>query len=68
MEVVKPRFKLGCKVKIECSGESGVVVGVAEYDFMDPQCLLRYRSADGAAVEMWWDEGALIHDKQDLVQ
>lgn len=59
MEIIKPSFKLGNKVEIQCSGEKGVVIGVAEYDFMDPQYLIRYRSADGSAVEKWWDQGAL---------
>lgn len=59
MNIVKPVFKIADNVVIQCSKERGVVIGVAEYDYMDPQYLIRYQSQTGCAVECWWDGGAL---------
>jgi hypothetical protein len=54
------KFQLGHEVTIEASGETGVVIGRAEYTTSQPSYLLRYRSADGRAVEAWWSESALV--------
>ncbi len=53
------KFELGCNVVIAVSGESGAVIGRAEYDTGNLQYLVRYKCADGRAVEQWWDEVAL---------
>lgn len=52
-------FAMGSRVRIVESGEVGTVVGIAEFDSADPQFLLRYRSADGRAVQAWWTQNAL---------
>lgn len=57
---MNPAFGLGEEVKITCSGEQGIVVGYAQYMAHEDQCLVRYKAADGRAVEQWWDVSALI--------
>jgi hypothetical protein len=54
-------FKFGIKqvVKIEESGERGTIQGRAEYAAAENNYLLRYKAADGRAVEAWWQESAL---------
>ena len=53
------KFELRALVSITVSGEQGEVIGRAEYTTMQPSYLVRYRSADGRAVEAWWSEDAL---------
>lgn len=53
------KFGLGAQVVIEASGESGEVIARAEYLNAEPGYLLRYKCADGRAVESWWTQGAL---------
>jgi hypothetical protein len=53
------RFPLGYEVRIVASGERGEVIGRAEYEACENQYLLRYKAADGRAVESWWSESAL---------
>jgi hypothetical protein len=45
---------IGAAVVIVCSGETGNVIGRAEYAELGPQLLVRYKAADGRAVEKWW--------------
>jgi len=52
-------FKLGDAVKITTSGESGVVIGRAEYTTCEPQMQVRYKTTDGRAIESWWTQSAL---------
>jgi len=52
-------IKLGSTVSITCSQEQGKVIGRAEYLNAEPSYLIRYRCADGRAVESWWTEQAL---------
>lgn len=54
------QFNLGDAVKILESGEQGRVVGRAEYEYAEPGYLVRYKAADGRAVEAWWTQGALV--------
>ncbi len=54
------RFELGAEVTIECSGEHGQIIGRAEYLIDEARYLIRYKCADGRAVENWWPEVALI--------
>lgn len=52
-------FKLGAHVTITASGETGTVQGRAHYVDANPSYYVRYKSADGRAVETWWNESAL---------
>ena len=53
------KYALGAHVAISESGEKGGVIGRANYSHATDSYLVRYRAADGRAVEGWWDEGAL---------
>lgn len=52
-------FELNQPVKIIASGELGHIVGRAEYSNSIDTYFVRYKSADGRAVEQWWSEDAL---------
>lgn len=54
------KFDLDAAVAIEVSGERGKIVARAEYVNGDPQYLVRYKAADGRAIESWWVQDALI--------
>lgn len=54
-----PSPKLGDTVRIICSGETGLVIGTAEFSTSQPQSYLRYMAADGRAQQCWWDNDAL---------
>lgn len=45
---------LGQKVELVISGECGQVIGRAQYLSSDDIYLVRYKAADGRAVEGWW--------------
>jgi len=45
------------------SGESGRVVGRTEYPHAENMYLIRYKTADGRAVEAWWTESALARSE-----
>jgi hypothetical protein len=53
------KFALGQSVAISASGESGQIVGRAEYEHAENSYYVRYKAADGRAVEAWWTESAL---------
>jgi hypothetical protein len=54
------KFELMQVVKIAQSGESGSIIGRAEYSATPLKTyLIRYKSGDGRAVESWWTEDAL---------
>lgn len=53
-------FGLGYQVRISVSGEVGEVIGMAGYIAAENVYLVRYKSADGRAVEAWWGESALV--------
>ncbi|WP_198343486.1 hypothetical protein [Burkholderia ubonensis] len=53
------KFEFGNSVTITASGETGKVIGRAEYTTSENTYLVRYCSADGRAVENWWGESAL---------
>lgn len=53
------KFKLGQQVRIAVSGETGEIVGRAEYTTTENSYYLRYKGADGRAVRDWWDESSL---------
>jgi len=52
-------FVLGDSVRISCSQEAGQIVGRAQYLNAENQYLIRYKKANGEAVERWWGESAL---------
>jgi len=52
-------FELGDGVAITVSGETGIVIARAEYKESQPGYLVRYKAADGRAVESWWNQDAL---------
>jgi len=53
------KYKLAAGVTIVVSGEEGEVIGRADYTDDEDRYLIRYKSADGRAVEGWWAESAL---------
>lgn len=53
-------FSLNQEVKIKCSGETGEVTQRLERENKSQAYYVRYRAADGRAVEEWWDSTALI--------
>jgi len=53
------KFDLSSEVKIQVSGEVGTVIGRAEYSGCENNYQVRYKCADGRAVESWWAESAL---------
>ncbi len=54
------KFELKQFVKIEASGETGEVVGRADYSHAENSYYIRYKAGDGRAVESWWTEQALV--------
>jgi hypothetical protein len=53
------KFELKQTVTISASGEAGEVIARAEYTVAEASYLVRYKSAEGRAVEAWWTESAL---------
>jgi hypothetical protein len=58
--VSKFEFDLEQFVSITTSGEVGYIVGRAQYSQGENSYLLRYKAADGRAVEAWWGESTLV--------
>lgn len=52
-------FELKQTVEIKASGETGEVIARAQYSTSEDCYLLRYKCADGRAVESWWTQSAL---------
>ncbi len=52
-------FDLGASVTIVASSERGEVVGRAQYAASEDSYFVRYKAADGRAVEAWWAASAL---------
>ena len=52
-------FDLNDSVSIRASGELGLVIGRAQYTNSADSYMVRYKCADGRAVEQWWSEDAL---------
>jgi hypothetical protein len=53
------KFENGSMVKVSVSGESGKVIGRAEYLTDERRYQVRYKNAMGRATEEWWTESAL---------
>lgn len=60
------KFSLGQQARITVSGETGEVTGRSEYTTLENTYYLRYKSADGRAVQAWWDESSLSTTGFDL--
>lgn len=58
----KWKFDMGAALAVDASGETGLVIGRAEFDNAENSYLLRYKAGDGRAVESWWGESALRLD------
>lgn len=54
------KFKLAERVAIAASGETGEVIGRADYLHAEASYLVRYKAGDGRGVEAWWTEQALV--------
>ncbi|QOR55203.1 MAG: hypothetical protein SHS37scaffold296_20 [Burkholderiales phage 68_11] len=52
-------FALSQRLRINESGEECVVIGRAEYTTAINNYFVRYKAANGLAVEAWWTEDAL---------
>ena len=52
-------FDLGQSLMIAVSGETGTVIGRCEYLQGQPNYLLRYKTGDGRATEVFWGQDAL---------
>jgi len=52
-------LEIGTIVKIKVSGESGEIIGRAQYRSGVDQYLIRYKCGDGRAVESWWQIDAI---------
>jgi len=53
------KFQIGDTVVVEASGEAGKVIGQAHYELCEDSFYIRYKAAEGRAVERWWHESAL---------
>ena len=53
------KFRKNQRVRIVESGEEGTVIGRAEYIHCTDSYLVRYKAADGRAVEQWWSVESL---------
>lgn len=53
------KFELKRVVKLKESGETGTIVGRAEYTNAESGYLIRYRGGDGRQTEQWWSEDSL---------
>ncbi|MEM7211877.1 MAG: hypothetical protein AAF479_08295 [Pseudomonadota bacterium] len=56
------KFELDDDVVIDCSGETGTIIGRAEYAASDNDYLIRYAAGDGRAVQQWWTETSISKD------
>lgn len=51
-------------VMISVSGEVGEIIGRAEREYDLHEYLVRYKDANGCAVERWWNENAIEETNQ----
>ena len=57
--LVSEQHSLGQKVALIDSGETGTIIGLANYQYLEPQALIRYKCADGRLIESWWGISAI---------
>lgn len=54
------KYNLGDQIELVESNESGTIIAVAFYQYIEEvQYFVRYKSADGRLVEVWWGESAI---------
>lgn len=53
------KFPLRRVVVIDESEERGTIIARAQYAHSENAYLIRYKAADGRAVEQWWGESSL---------
>lgn len=53
------KFDMGATVSLKLSGETGHVIGRAQYDVGDNDYRIRYLAADGRQCDSWWQESAI---------
>lgn len=53
------KFPLKATAKLKHSGESGEIIGRAEYTHSEDMYFIRYQAGDGRQVEAWWGESAI---------
>jgi hypothetical protein len=53
------KFELGSSATITVSGESGTVIGRAQYTDNENAYYLFYQAGDGRATKQWWKETEL---------
>ncbi|PMQ04203.1 hypothetical protein DyAD56_16060 [Dyella sp. AD56] len=54
------KFRMKAKVKIKVSGETGTIIGRADYEAAENNYRVRYVAKTGTAAERWWTESALV--------
>lgn len=52
--------RIGAPVGLRLSGESGEVIGRAQYLNSENSYLVRYVARDGRQVEQWWAASAIV--------
>lgn len=52
-------YKIGQRVALAESDETGVIVGRAEYRSNQNTYLVLYQAGDGRQVEAWWGEDSI---------
>ena len=53
------KFELDQKVRLKVSGETGVVIGRADYVNSFPQCYVHFKDGNGCAKSEWFYENQL---------
>lgn len=53
-------FEMRQRVKLSESNEEGAIIARAEYSYMTPQYLVRYRNGAGNQIENWWPAEAIV--------
>jgi hypothetical protein len=58
---MNPKFKFELKqaVKLVESGETGTVIGRAEYTEDEIRYFVRYKAGNGCQSETWWGQSAI---------
>ena len=54
------KFELGAPIAIAVSDEHGTVIGQAKYQHSEDSYFIRYKTADGCAIDAWWSASALV--------
>ena len=54
------RYNLGDRVELKESGESGEVIGRAEYAYAESSYYVRYKAADGRQVDNWHSDSGVV--------